>query len=92
MRGEPASCAGDAGDGEVCGGIFLRGIHSGTCGARGVCKRRIHDGSVCKAEHERQVEQVMFPGLSLQSRKARAAWRLGRQRGKKEMNVYPCMN
>ena len=37
-------------------------------------------------------EQVMCPGLSLQSRKARTAWRLGRQRGKKEMNVYPCMN
>ena len=52
MRGELASCAGDAGDGEVRRGSFLRGIHRGAGGAGAVGEQGIYDGSVCKAEHD----------------------------------------
>ena len=36
-------------------------------------------------------EQVMYPGLSLQSRKVRAILRRSRQPGEKEMSAQPCM-
>lgn len=54
MRGEPAYFSGDAGDGEVRRGSFLRGIHRGAGGARGVCEQGVHDGSVYAAEQERE--------------------------------------